>query len=102
MSNVIFVRDMGRHRIIRTEVTRLPKENGDRDFSEDFDAPGVASGGAATRQFLSYWVKPGEQDLVRLEISINDTNVVDQTLSDPVSRTSQWCSRAWCHQVQGQ
>jgi hypothetical protein len=87
VSNVIFVRNMGRHRIIRTEATRLPQENGDRDVSEGFDAPGLVGGGAATRPFLSYRVKPGEQDLVRVKISINGTNVVDQTLGDPVSRT---------------
>jgi hypothetical protein len=87
MSNVIFVRGMGRYRIIHTEATRLPKESGDRDFTEDFDAPGLVRSGPATRPFLSYRVKPGEQDPVRVKISINGTNVVDQTLSDPVSRT---------------
>jgi hypothetical protein len=87
MSNVIFVRDMGRHRIIRTEAT--PAAQGERRsrFHRDFDAPGLVSSGAATRPLLSYRVKPGEQDPVRVKTSINGTNVVDQTLSNPVSRT---------------
>jgi hypothetical protein len=84
----VFVRGMSKHRILRTDAVRLPRENGDRDFAVDFAAPDLRSStGAQERPFLSYRVKPGEEHLVRLKISINGTNVVDQTLSDPVSRT---------------
>lgn len=83
----VFVRGMSRHRVLRTDAVRLPKENGDRDFTVDFVAPGLATTSAPERPFLSYRVKPGEQHLVRLKISINGASVVDQTLSDPVSRT---------------
>jgi len=88
MGDVIFVRGMSRYRVIRTDATRLPRENGDRDFTDDFTAPGRESHSALpTRPFLSYRVKPGGEGPVRLKISINGTNVVDQTLNEAVSRT---------------
>jgi len=88
VANSIFISGLSKHRIIRAEAVRLPKDNGDRDITEDFSAPGVStSGGPPSRPFLSYQVKPGEQGPVRLKISLNGTNVVDQTLSDPVGRT---------------
>jgi hypothetical protein len=83
----VFVQGMSKHRVLRTDAVRLPRENGDRDYTVDFVAPGLASTSAPERPILSYRVKPGEEHLVRLKISINGADVVDQTLSDPVSRT---------------
>jgi hypothetical protein len=88
MADVIFVRGMTKHRVVRAEPIRLPRGNGDRDLTADFDAPGMSSsGGAHSRPVLFYLVEPGEEQPVRVKISINGTNLVDRTLSAPVSGT---------------
>lgn len=72
------------HRSIQDSVTELPQPNGDRDFEQDFDAPGL---NGDTRPFLSYRVNPGDDSGVRLQIELNGTTVVDQTIDTTVSRT---------------
>lgn len=72
------------HRSIQDSTTTLPTSNGDRDFTQEFDAPGL---NGETRPFLSYRVTPPDDSGVRLQIELNGTEIVDQVIDTTVSRT---------------
>jgi hypothetical protein len=71
------------HRSIQDSDTSLPQSNGDRDFTQEFTAPGLNQN---TRPFLSYRVNPASDTAVRLQMELNGTEIVDQTLQSTVSR----------------
>ena len=73
------------HRSIQDSTTTLPQPNGDRDYEQTFDAPGLKVG--ETRPYLSYRVNPADDRGVKLLIALNDKPVVDQTIDTGVSRT---------------
>jgi hypothetical protein len=65
-----------RHVSIEDSTHELPANNGDIDFDQVFDAPGVNS---ANRPFLSYRVNP-DGDQVSLQITLNATDTVPGTV----------------------
>lgn len=76
------------HRVIHSAEITLPKANGDRDFTAEFDAPYLdPDGGAQTRPYLSYRVNPSDEARVHLLISVNGTTIVDQTLERDIGRS---------------
>ena len=76
------------HRSIQDSTTTLPLSDGDRDFEQEFDAPGLSSSTSThTRPYLSYRVNPGDDSGVRVVMELNGTEIVDQTIDTTVSRT---------------
>jgi len=76
------------HRSIQDSTTTLPQTNGDRDFDQDFDAPGLSSSTSThSRPFLSYRVNPGSDAGVRVVMELNGVSIVDQVIDTTVSRT---------------
>jgi hypothetical protein len=76
------------HRSIQDSTTTLPASNGDRDFEQAFDAPGLSSTTSThARPYLSYRVNPGDDSGVRVVMELNGTEIVNQTIDTTVSRT---------------
>lgn len=72
------------HLSLQDSTTTLPASNGDRDFTKEFDAPGL---NGFTRPFLSYRVNPFDDSGVRLQMELNGTSIVDQTIDTTISRS---------------
>jgi len=76
------------HRSIQDSTTTLPQTNGDRDFEQEFDAPGLSTTTSThARPYLSYRVNPADDSGVRVVIELNGAEIVDQTIDTTVSRT---------------
>ncbi len=73
-----------KHRSLQDSTTTLPASNGDRDFTLEFSATGL---NRDTRPYLSYRVNPADDSGVRLQMELNDVEIVDQTIDTTVSRT---------------
>lgn len=76
------------HRVIHSAETTLPRHNGDRDITAEFDAPDISwQTTAQTRPYLCYRVHPEDSERVHLVMRLNGEVVVDQTLADRFSRS---------------
>jgi hypothetical protein len=76
-----------KHRSLQDSSTTLPTSNGDRDFEIDFNAPSLTTNDAVHgRPYVSYRANPNGSAGVRLQMELNGTEIVDQTLSTDASR----------------
>jgi hypothetical protein len=75
------------HRSIQQGSLPFPASNGVRDFRAEFDAPGLTGDFRRDRRpYISYMASPSSEP-VHLEISINETRVVNETFRSTQSRT---------------
>jgi hypothetical protein len=75
------------HRSVQQASLPFPATNGDRDFRAEFDAPALTGDFRRDRRpYISYMASPSSEP-VHLEISINDTRVVNETFRSTSSRT---------------
>jgi hypothetical protein len=76
------------HRSIWDSTFTLPDSSGDRDNEFNFDAPGLSSATAThARPYFSYRVNPVGNVDVHVQVELNGTLIVDQTIDSTVSRT---------------
>jgi hypothetical protein len=75
------------HRSLQEGSVAFPASNGDRDFRVEFDTPALTGDFRRDRRpYISYMASPASEP-VHLEISINETRVVNETFRSTPSRT---------------
>ena len=75
---------MSAHLSIQDSVSTLPASNGDRDYEQEFDAPGLTGG---PRPYLLYKANPASGRSVQLQMQLNGVTIVNQSLDTDVSRS---------------
>ena len=76
-----------KHRSLQTSSTTLPTSNGDRDFELEFNAPNLTGNdNIHGRPYVSYRANPNSDAGVRLQMELNEVEILDQRLSTDASR----------------
>ncbi len=76
-----------KHRSLQTSATNLPTSNGDRDFELEFNAPNLTTNdNIHGRPYVSYRANPKGDVGVRLQMELNEVEILDQRLSTDTSR----------------
>ena len=76
-----------KHRSLQTSSTTLPTSSGDRDFELEFNAPRLTGNdNTHSRPYVSYRANPNSDAGVRLQMELNEVEILDQRLSTDASR----------------